>query len=307
MKFHLALGFVAFVLSPVAVKAGEVPRVDGRLALDTVKRFVQISPRDSGTGNAARAAAWIAGKCREQVADVRIDSWREETAHGPVEFRNVVAVVPGARDQRIIIGSHYDTKKLPGVPDFQGANDSGSSTGLLIEMLRVVVRSGARPPATLEFVFFDGEECVENYTANDGLHGSKRHAKRIKDADRAGDYLAMVLLDMVGDADLGITLSPDTPAKLGEVVLDAGRRLGHSDLFGFHPYRILDDHQPFSAIGIPAIDIIDFDFGPNNSYWHTQEDTLDKLSPRSLAVVGDIALEAIWRIGSEWGNGARHD
>ncbi len=271
------------------------PRIDGQRALRTVAEFIAISPRDSGTANAAAAADWLAERCRQLGAETLVDRWQEDTDFGPKTFANVVAVLPGQSPKRVLVGSHYDTKVMPDVPNFQGANDSGSSTGVLLEMLQTFQEQAIVPPYTLEFVFFDGEEAVQTYTPGDGLHGSRRHARQIRDRQAVDHYLAMVLLDMIGDRDLKVTFPSDTPTALAKLAFAAAAELGVGRHFGyFKGGRIIDDHVPFMEIGMPAINFIDFEYGPNNAFWHTAEDTLDKLSARSLEIVGNVALRLIW-------------
>ncbi|MDT8391291.1 MAG: M28 family peptidase [Lentisphaeria bacterium] len=294
MAFFKKFSVLSLLVSSLLFGQPPPPDIDGAAALEKVTQLLRFSPRDSGTENARKAAEWIAAQCRDTGAITTMDTWKETTDTGEVTFRNVIAVVPGASRQRIIVGSHYDTKKLPNVPDFQGANDSGSSTGLLLEMIRTIQTAGTRPPFTLECVFFDGEECVNTYTERDGLHGSRRHAAGIKQANRVKDYRAMILLDMIGDKDLTVTLPSDTPPALLNRLLTAAARHHVESKFTMSRHPIIDDHVPFAAIGIPAMDIIDFQYGPGNAYWHTAADTLDKLSAKSLDIIGKVVLTMIW-------------
>ena len=269
-----------------------LPEISGERALKLLEEFLAIGPRPSGSEGAAAAARWIAQEARRRGADVNIDEWREETAAGAMTFRNVAATLPGNKPGRIILGSHYDTKNLPGIPDFQGANDSGSSTALLLMLITALDSIPAQERCTLEFVFFDGEECIDSYGPKDGLHGSRYHARRIKNQDAVDECRAMILLDMVGDRDLRITIPPESDSKLARELFAIAERQGVREQFGyFQRGSILDDHVPFAELGIPAINLIDFDYGPGNSYWHTAEDTIDKISAASLHIVGNVALE----------------
>lgn len=285
---------------PAREAVAPAPRVYGDSALEVVTRFVELGPRISGTAGAAQAAEWIRQACLERGYDTaRIDEWTEETVAGEVTFRNVVAVRKGDPKRRLIVGSHYDTKYLPDIPDFVGANDSGSSTGLLLEMMRVMADVPVPRNATIEFMFFDGEECRVRYGPRDGLHGSRRIARKIRERGDVDTYIAMILLDMVGDADLRITLPLDTDKTLATAIFQIAREQGVRDAFGYFLHgTILDDHVPFMEIGIPSVNMIDFEYGPANRYWHTAEDTLDKLSAASLRTVGDVALELVWRLAA---------
>ena len=266
--------------------------------MELVQELVNIGPRPAGSEGAKRTAHWIADQCRAMGYTTRIDEWTESTYSGPMTFRNVVAKTPGEDNtQWILLGSHFDTKYLPNIPEFEGANDSASSTALLLEIMRAI-RGADIPGGTgLEFVFFDGEECRVAYGPRDGLHGSKHHARGIREAGRTDAYRAMVLLDMIGDRDLRLTLSGDTPSDLAKTTFRLAEKLGVRDRVGYYPHgAILDDHRPFQKIGIPSINLIDFQFGPDNAYWHTADDSLDKLSTDSLHTVGKLALHLVWTL-----------
>jgi glutaminyl-peptide cyclotransferase len=269
----------------------EPPRADGGRALAEAEAFLAIGPRPAGSAGAARAAAWLEQRCRDLGAEVRTDTWQEATPAGRTTFRNVIATLPGRdRKSRILLGSHYDSKRLWDAPGFVGANDSGSSTGLLLELIRVLAASRPQPGPTLEFAFFDGEECHTAYGPGDGLHGSRRLAGQLAASGSAKQYRAMILLDMVGDRDLTLTLPTDTHPGLARRTLRLAAAQGVARQVGFANGPILDDHVPFQELGIPAIDFIDFEYGPGNRHWHTAEDTPDKLAAASLGTVGNLVL-----------------
>ena len=182
------------------------------------------------------------------------------------------------------VGSHYDTKTFDSIR-FVGANDGGSSSGALIELGRVL---GRHPDlaARIELIFFDGEEAYESFTDSDGLYGSRFFAKKARQASRAQYYDGGIVWDMMGDRDLTITLPLDSPAKLASGIFAAADALQVRNHFTYYSNTIIDDHSPFNAVGIPTIDLIDFDFPP----WHTAADTMDKLSAQSLQIVGAVTL-----------------
>ncbi len=274
---------------------------DGTNALHRVARFVEIRPRDSGTRGAAYAAQWIAQELRSIGLFPVADTWREQTATGSMQFSNVHADLPGATNALIIIGSHFDTKSGLG-PDFQGANDSGSSTGLAIELARVL-REGPRLHHTVRFAFFDGEECVVAYRPNDGLHGSRRMARRLARELASQPVVAVIIIDMVGDRDLGLEIPRNVTPWLARVALDAAVAAQYPRL-RIARGAILDDHWPFIEVGIPAVNLIDFEFGSapgRNDYWHTLEDSMDKLCADSLTTTGRIVLEMIRRLDQSIG------
>jgi Zn-dependent M28 family amino/carboxypeptidase len=180
---------------------------------------------------------------------------------------------------------------------FVGANDGGSSTGLLLELARVLSRR--KPRYTLQFVFFDGEEAQRQWTETDSLYGSRYFVAQLSHEAKQGTIKAMILLDMIGDKDLVLENELSSTSSLMEMVRKSGRELGHSKHLAKAPNEIVDDHIPFLQVGIPAVNLIDYDYGFNNIYWHTPNDTLDKISPQSLGIVGAIVLKTIEKLNKE--------
>ena len=285
------------------------PRIDpalvsGERALAAVRDQVALGPRPSGSSAAEKAAQQIKARLDALGVAAEIDAFTNSTPTGDKVFRNVIGRIAGSATNAIVIGAHYDTKS--GIPGFVGANDAGSGTGLLLELARVVKSRGAQGPE-LELVFFDGEEAQIEYGPNDGFHGSKHHVERLIAEGRASRVTAMILLDMVGDKDLTITVPPSGDAALTTRLLDAARDEGVRERFAIHPYDIMDDHTAFADAGIPAVDLIDFQYGSSpegNDYWHTAADTVDKLSAGSLATVGRIVVRMLNAI-SAGGSGLR--
>jgi hypothetical protein len=267
-------------------------KVDGRRALGQVRALVDITPRDSGSAGACSAAEHLQAELKRFVSEVELDVFTNNTPRGNMVFRNVVGMVPGNRQEIVVLISHYDTKA--GISDeFQGANDSGSSSGLLLELARLL-HEGPQPlPYTVMFGFLDGEECIEAYSANDGLHGSRRLVKQLQARGVAKNIKAVILLDMVGDCDLNIAIPHNADRYLRKIALEAARRGGERDKFGLASNNVLDDHVPFLEAGIPAIDLIDFEYGSKpglNDYWHTEQDTLEHISAQSLVAVGRVVV-----------------
>jgi len=280
--------------SPAAL---DPSRLNGEAALEEVRNFSAIHPRHSGTLGAARAADYLAGRLRSIGIDPLVDSFEQNTPSGPVMFRNVVGIVPGRKREAIILASHYDTKS--GIGDtFSGANDSGSSTGLLLAIADQLRRAAPLPVEVL-IAFFDGEECMTTYATNDGLHGSRHLARTLVQNRRADQTRAMILMDMIGDRDLQVTIPRNSSRHLVAMAFESARTLGVRNQFSLAKGNILDDHVPFLEVGIPAIDLIDFKFGSRpgkNDYWHTPEDTVDKLSANSLETVGRVVMEMLNRL-----------
>lgn len=280
--------------APDAAARFDPAAVDGARALDEVARLVALGLRDSGTPGAARAAEHLRDRLRAAGVAAEIETFEDETPSGPVVFRNVVGRLPGRGRGLVILGSHYDTKS--GMPEgFEGANDSGSSSGLLIELARVL-KAGPVVGPEIWFVFFDGEECRIAYGPRDGLHGSRRMARDLVESGRAREVRAVLVLDMIGDRNLSVTLPRNTTPELARVLLEAARAENARERFRLLPGEVLDDHAPFLLAGMPAALLIDFEYGSapgRNDYWHTAGDTMERLSAESLALIGRVAVRFV--------------
>ncbi len=270
------------------------PAFDGAKAMAETEALVKIGPRDAGGGGARRASVMLEGKLKALGLKTTIDTFSEETPSGKMHFNNVLGRIPGKTKRLIVLASHFDTKS--GISkDFIGANDSGSSSGVLLELARILVERG---PFETEFMiaFLDGEECRKEYGPHDGLHGSRHLAKQIYDAGGVKLVEAVVVLDMIGDKDLNISIPRNSSRELVKELFFAAHELGVRPQFALGSGSILDDHVPFGLAGMPVIDVIDFNYGSApglNDYWHTTNDTLDKLSVKSLQAVGDVTLRMI--------------
>lgn len=266
----------------------------GTNALAHVSAFVQAcTPRDAMTPGAERAAQWLKDKLVSSgLKHATIDTFMDNTPQGNRAFHNVEAIIPGQTSRTILLLSHFDTKSGIGQA-FQGANDGASSTGLLLELARLIAASG-KPRYTIQFAFLDGEECSINFDAQDGLHGSRHLARKLKSQKK--NIAAVILVDMIGDRDLHIQLPHNGTGALRAGALRAADATGDRDHISLYDGAILDDHQPFLDEGFPAVDLIDFEYGDapgKNNSWHTTSDNLDKLSEESLTITGRIVLEMI--------------
>ena len=278
---------------PPAIPAKPVA-ISGAAALEEVRAFLEVGPRDAGTPGAERAATYLAERLHALGVAAEIQEFREPSPLGPeTVFCNVLGRIPGRTDRIVLLGSHYDTKA--GIPDFVGANDSGSSTGLLLELARAFA-AAAPPEMEIRFAFFDGEESQIEYGPADGFHGS-RHLARTMAADGSlSNVVAMILLDMVGDRDLTLTIPHNCTPALVSLAFAAARAEGVRERFQLYPYNVGDDHVAFFERGVPAINFIDFEYGSApglNDYWHTPADTLDKLSAESLDLVGRVVARLV--------------
>jgi Zn-dependent M28 family amino/carboxypeptidase len=234
---------------------------------------------------------------------VREHAFTARTPRGPVPMVNLVAEWPGRRREVVAVGGHYDTKPFADFR-FVGANDGGSSAALLLELGRALAaRFRAAPPDyTHWLLFFDGEEAQERWSATDSLYGSRALVASLRASGELARLRALVVADMIGDRDLGIHRESASTPWLTDLVWAAARRLGRTGAFRDATQPVEDDHAPFLDAGVAATLLIDFDYGGapgENRYWHTAEDTPDKLSPESLAIVGGVILEALPAIEAE--------
>lgn len=276
---------VAALLLPRPGVAG--PAFDGQAAFAHVERLVGFGPRPAGSEALASARRYIVKELKKAGARVREQPFTAQTPDGPIRMVNVIAELPGGRPEAILVGGHYDTKFFPNFR-FVGANDGGSSSGLLLELARSLAR---RPREfTYWIVFFDGEEARRDWSATDGIYGSRHLAGSLQREGRAAQLKAVVVVDMIGDRRLNIRREAASTPWLTDLLWGSATRLGHQAHFLNETLTVEDDHTPFLRAGIPSALLIDFDYEP---YWHTPEDTLDKLSPRSLQVVGDVLLDAL--------------
>jgi Zn-dependent M28 family amino/carboxypeptidase len=233
---------------------------------------------------------WIEAELKLTGAQVSLDKFSGRTPSGPVDMANVIAKFPGTSGKAIAVTGHFDTKKIDGV-HFVGANDAGSSTGFLLEFARAIAKSKHRDDILV--VFFDGEEAVGEWTDTDSCYGSRHLAAKWLADGLLGHLKALINVDMIGDKDLDILNDSNSSSTLREMTQKAAARLGDSKFFRKDLGAIDDDHRPFAEVGVNVLDLIDFDYGPKQAYWHTAKDTMDKLSAQSLQVVGDVVLAVV--------------
>jgi hypothetical protein len=264
-------------------------------AMYYTKRVVDFGPRPAGSPELAQLRAYLTEQLAKHGWDAKEQAFESDTPIGRVRFVNLVARFRGApaSSQQAIVCAHYDTK-LYSTIRFVGANDGGSGTGALVELARVL----AMDPGLawrVEIVYFDGEEAIRDFSETDGLYGSRHYARDLRATERHKQFKFAVLWDMIGDVDLRITLPPDSPPELARGFFKAAETLGTRDRITYFHSPILDDHVPLNMIGIPAINLIDFEFPA----WHTADDTLDKVSGESMAKVASLTL---WYLRAQFPN-----
>nr|AGT45837.1 peptidase M28 [uncultured marine bacterium PPT_M2] len=268
--------------------------VDGTLAYSHVERLVGFGPRPPGSPAIAKSQAYITDVLKKLGLQVEHQDFLANTPNGPVSMKNIVGKTQQSGNSVVMLASHYDTRVMTNA-SFVGANDGGSSTGLLLELARVL--SQRRPAFAVWFVFFDGEEAQREWSETDSLYGSRYFVEKLKTDGQTQAIKAMVLMDMVGDRDLKLENDSSSTPKLMDLVRKSAIELGYSQYLAASQKGMVDDHVPFIRAGIPAVDLIDFDYGFN--LWHTPNDTLDKISPRSLKIVGDIVIRTVENLGQK--------
>ena len=257
----------------------------GEKVLAHVQRLVDFGPRPSGSESIEKSRQYIEDQLRRSSWQVTRQAFTDDTPRGKVQFVNLIAQFRGQGNEAplFLLCSRYDTKTFDAIK-FVGANDGGSSTGLLLELARVI---GQHPnlAAKIELVFFDGEEAYDHFSETDGLYGSRYFARQLPSSS-AKQFRGGILFDMVGDRSLDVTLPADSPPEIARDIFEAAEALKLRSYFTYLDREMIDDHSPLNAIGIPTIDVIDFDY----PWWHTAGDTMDKISPKSLQIVGSVAL-----------------
>jgi len=290
------LATVALLVAATVAPQRKASNVDGHLAYSHVERLVALGHRPPGSPAIAKSQAYITEVLKKLNLQVEHQDFLANTPNGPVSMKNIMGKTRQSGKPVVILGSHYDTRVMTNAA-FVGANDGGSSTGLLLELARVL--SQRRNAFTVWFVFFDGEEAQREWSETDSLYGSRYFAAKLKADGQAQAIKAMVLMDMVGDRDLKLENDASSTPWLMELVRRSAVELGYSKYLAASQKGMVDDHIPFIRAGIAAVDLIDYDYGFNNSLWHTPNDTLDKISPHSLKIVGDIVVRAIENLGQK--------
>ena len=275
------------LLTPFPAHASRIwEEVSGEKAFEHVRHLVDLGPRPPGSDAIEKSRVYIDNQLSKFGWQVTRQTFTDETPRGKVTFVNLIAHFRSAGSKSsppfFLLCSHYDTKPIETFR-FVGANDGGSSTGLLLELARVLARQPDLA-AKVELVFFDGEEAYENFSETDGLYGSRYFARDLEKTKAAKQFRGGVLFDMVGDASLTITLAPNSPSQMAQSIFAAAEALKLRNYFTYFDRDITDDHTPLNAIGIPTIDLIDFDF----AWWHTVGDTIDKVNAQSLQIVGRV-------------------
>jgi glutaminyl-peptide cyclotransferase len=271
---------------PPAPAAETTGGFDGARAYKHVEQLVAIGPHSAGSDGIRRAQDYIIGQLKSFGCPVEEENFHApSTPVGDVAMKNVLVKIPSANPNIILYGSHYDTKRIP---NFVGADDAGSSTGVLLELARLLcARKNAE---TVWLAFFDGEEAFNfNWVNPDNTYGSRELAASLALSGDLRRVKAMILVDMVGPANPVFKRESNSTPWLTDILWSTAARLGYGKVFINELADVSDDHFSFLNRDIPSADIIDIDV----PYWHTAQDTLDKVDPRTLAITGHVLIESL--------------
>lgn len=281
LKICLALALL--LQSPAAT------RFDSNRAWEHLRQFVSMGPRPAGSAAIERSRTYIKQQLAAAGLQATEQAWEDQTPTGRVHMVNLIATIPGASKNRLVIAGHYDTKKFHDI-QFVGANDGASSAAFLLEVARVLKARQNR--LTIEILFLDGEEAVLEWEGNDHTYGSRYYVNAAKKNGTLASLKALVLVDMIADKDLQIKRDLNSTPWLTDIVWAAAQRQNLARYFSPDRVQIEDDHLPFMMVGVPSVDLIDLEYPA----WHTELDDLERVSARSMQVVGDVLLAALPRI-----------
>ena len=283
------------------------PGVDGfsgQDAYEEVQRQVDFGPRPPATAAIHRLQDYLITQLKSYGCQVETDDFHSDTPLGRQDMKNILAKIPGASANIILLGTHYDTDTLDqnnqNMNNFVGADDAGSSTAVMLEIARVLCAKPPEQPATIWIAFFDGEEALQHWSDTDGTYGSREMAARLALSRELPKVKAFVLADMVGGRKLILPRESKSAPWLVNIFWSNAAKLGFKSVFANQSAGVQDDHTPFIARNIPCIDLIGI--APDTSgtpaegfpaYWHTPGDTMDKISSRSLQIVGDVILSSL--------------
>ena len=254
------------------------------------REIVAFGPRPIGSANHKKLEEYLLSHLKGDA--VEDDAFTADTPEGKFPVRNIIAKFAGTKDGIIVIAGHYDTNYPLRNTGYVGANDGGSSTALLLEFANQL-RGKKRDGYSVWLLWTDGEEAVKQWSDTDSLYGTRHLADKWQKDGTLKKIKAFLLEDMIGDADLNIDQDTDSTPWLESVILQAATGLGYQSHFFARRMGIEDDHLPFVRMGVPSADLIDLDYGYDNVFHHTPQDTLDKLSPKSLEIVGSVILETV--------------
>jgi glutaminyl-peptide cyclotransferase len=264
---------------------------DGKRAFDHVAKQVSFGPRPAGSPALAQTQDYLLAELKSYGCTTEVDAFSSQTPAGRIAMKNILVKIPGEKPGVILLGTHYDTKRLE---NFVGADDAGSSTGVMLELARNLCSQHGR--YSVWIAFFDGEEAVRpEWQDPDNCYGSRQMAARFANSGDLTKIKAFLLADIVGTRTPHFKRETYSTKALVDLVWSVAKKLGYGNIFVDESSAVEDDHQSFLKRHVPSVDVIDLDNGPTGDvyYWHTPQDSLDKISPKTLAIVGHVFLESV--------------
>jgi glutaminyl-peptide cyclotransferase len=265
---------------------------DGQRAYALVAKQVSFGPRPSGSPAIFQLQEFLQAELKSYGCKFEVDSFSADTPDGRLPMKNILVKIPGEKPGIILLGTHYDTKHLE---NFVGADDAGSSTGLMLELARLLCPQHGK--YNVWIAFFDGEEAVKEWSDTDSRYGSRQMAARFAAHGELTRIKGFLLADIVGGRTARFQRESNSTPALVDLVWTTSAKLGYSAIFPNEKTSAEDDHDSFLKRGVPSVDVIG-DF-LNNGYWHTPQDALDKISAKSLGVVGHVFLESVKTLQSK--------
>jgi glutaminyl-peptide cyclotransferase len=262
---------------------------NARRAFQDVAAQVALGPRPSGSQAIAQAQDYILSQLNSAGCTTDIDAFNADTPVGRLPMKNILVKIPGTQRGVIMLATHYDTL-LKNDITFVGADDGGSSTAVMLELARQLCAQQGKYAVWI--AFFDGEEAMRAWSDSDSRYGSRQMAARFAASGDNARIRAFLLADLVGSRSLHFMKDPTTPA-LTDLVWKTAGRLGYKDNFLGQSAPMQDDHNSFATRKVPVVDVIDLDSTGDVPFWHTDQDTLDKISAKSLAITGHVFLESV--------------
>jgi len=270
---------------------------DGKRAFGHVAKQVSFGPRPAGSPALAQTQDYLLAELKSYGCTADVDAFTSDTPAGRIAMKNILVKIPGDKPGVILLGTHYDTKRLE---NFVGADDAGSSTGVMLELARNLCSQHGRYGVWI--AFFDGEEAVRpEWQDPDNCYGSREMAARFANSGDLAKIKAFLLADIVGGRTPHFKRESYSTKALVDLVWSVAKKLGYANIFVDDASTVEDDHQSFLKRHVPSVDVIDLDNGPNGDvyYWHTPQDSLDKISPQTLAIVGHVFLESVKQLQSK--------
>jgi Zn-dependent M28 family amino/carboxypeptidase len=287
----LRFGFL-FAFAWAACAQGRSHNFSGAEALALTGKAVAFGERPDGSPAIAKERAWIRQQLAGKGCEVTGDAFTAQTPDGPLEMENIIAKFPGKSGRAIAVTGHFDTKKLAG---FVGANDGGSSTGFLLELAATL--QGRAHADDIYLVFFDGEEAVREWSDSDSVYGSRHLAKKWSADGTNARLKALINIDMIGDKNIRMLWDTNSTEPLRELFWKTAEGMGYAKYFPRGGGPIEDDHLPFLSAGVQSLDVINF--SSQDSFWHTPQDTMDKLSAQAFQAVGNVTVKVLGELEAQ--------